>query len=158
MKNIIFLLLIIVFSAVNVSTVNAQTDNATDETNKENPVLDALIKQFGNITTEEKATRNITAALAVEYAENRTMDLMNKIISEGQKEAPSEVEPYRNCVSFFEKDYFVQLTTNENCDMNEFGDALSFFKLIGYKHESSYSNILGTTSIQLQTDKMVAED
>jgi hypothetical protein len=65
----------------------------------------------------------------------------------GQTEAK-----YANCIMMIQKDLQVVLTTDEDCNAQQFSQAVSYYKANGFPHEGSYSDMFGSKSIQLLTD------
>ena len=60
---------------------------------------------------------------------------------------------YANCIMMIMKGSFVQLMMDEDCDEQQFSEAVAHYKANGYPHESSYMDMLGSKSIQLQSDE-----
>jgi hypothetical protein len=52
------------------------------------------------------------------------------------------------------KDSFVQLQTDEDCDEQQFAEAVAHYKANGYPIESSSMDVLGTKMLQLQSEEM----
>jgi hypothetical protein len=53
--------------------------------------------------------------------------------------------PFANCIMMYDKTLQVLLSTDEDCDEQQFSDAVSYYK-------GSYNNLFGTKSMQLLTD------
>jgi hypothetical protein len=62
--------------------------------------------------------------------------------------------PYANCISMSMKHFFVQLSTDEDCSEQQFAEAVTYYKAHGYPVESSSMDLLGTKSLQLQSEEM----
>jgi hypothetical protein len=60
--------------------------------------------------------------------------------------------PFANCIMIFSKDLQVLLSTDEDCDEQQFSEAVSYYKANGFPHEGSYTDMFGTKSMQLLTD------
>jgi len=67
--------------------------------------------------------------------------------ADGQTESP-----FANCIMIIDKTLQVLLSTDEDCDEQQFSEAVSYYKANGFPHEGSYYDILGTKSMQLLTD------
>jgi hypothetical protein len=118
----------------------------------------ALVVVNLNIAYARNATEDAMRGFLSNSTDTDVMNEANKLIGEAQSKAlTSDIAKYRNCVSFFMEDSFIQLTTDEDCNISQFRDAVSYYKANGYPHESSYMNSLGITSIQLQTARAHAE-
>lgn len=50
------------------------------------------------------------------------------------------------------KDLQVLLTTDEDCNEQQFTEAVTYYKANGFPHEGSYSDMFGVKAIQLLTD------
>jgi hypothetical protein len=68
-------------------------------------------------------------------------------IAYGQTESP-----FANCLMIIDKTLQVLLSTDEDCDEQQFSEAVSYYKANGFPYEGSYYDILGTKSMQLLTD------
>lgn len=138
MWSILLIMVAMVLVVVNLNIAYAR--NATE---------DAMRELLSNSTDTELLSNSTDTDI---------MNKANKILGEAQSKAlTSDIAKYRNCVSFFMEDYFIQLTTDEDCSISQFTDAVSYFKSNGYPHETSYMNSLGITSIQLQTARAHGE-
>lgn len=61
--------------------------------------------------------------------------------------------PYANCILFKDDGYNVILQMDEDCNDDQFSQAVSYYKSHGYTHEAGYSDIFGTKQIHLKSDK-----
>jgi hypothetical protein len=46
----------------------------------------------------------------------------------------------------------VLLSTDEDCNEQQFSEAVAYYKANGFPHEGSYNDLFGTKSMQLLTD------
>jgi hypothetical protein len=60
--------------------------------------------------------------------------------------------PFANCIMIFSKDLQVLLSTDEDCNAQQFSEAVAYYKANGFPHEGSYTDMFGTKSMQLLTD------
>jgi len=68
-------------------------------------------------------------------------------IVHGQTESP-----FANCIMIIDKSLQVLLSTDEDCDEQQFSEAVSYYKANGFPHEGAYCDLFGTKSMQLLTD------
>ena len=66
----------------------------------------------------------------------------------GQSDAP-----FANCILFKDDGYNVILQIDEDCNDEQFSQAVSHYKSHGYDNEAGYSDIFGTKQIHLKSDK-----
>jgi hypothetical protein len=57
-----------------------------------------------------------------------------------------------NCIMIIDKTLQVLLSTDEDCDQQQFSEAVSYYKANGFPHEGSYYDLFETKSMQLLTD------
>jgi len=60
--------------------------------------------------------------------------------------------PYANCITIYSKGLQVVLSTDEDCSVHQFDEAMAYYKANGFPHEGSYSDAFGSKSVQLLTD------
>ncbi len=60
--------------------------------------------------------------------------------------------PFANCIMMYDKTLQVLLSTDEDCNQQQFSEAVAYYKANGFPHEGSYNNLFGTKSMQLLTD------
>ena len=68
-------------------------------------------------------------------------------IALGQSDAP-----HANCILYKDDGYNVILQMDEDCNGDQFSQAVSYYKANGY-HEVGYSDIFGTKQMSLKSDK-----
>jgi len=68
-------------------------------------------------------------------------------VAYGQTESP-----FANCIMIIDKTLQVLLSTDEDCDEQQFSEAVNHYKANGFPHEGAYYDVLGTKSMQLLTD------
>ncbi len=59
---------------------------------------------------------------------------------------------FANCIMIIDNSLHVLLSTDEDCDEQQFSEAVSYDKANGFPHEGIYSNLFGSKSMQLLTD------
>jgi hypothetical protein len=59
---------------------------------------------------------------------------------------------FANCIMIIDKTLQVLLSMDEDCDEQQFSDAVSYYKANGFPHEGAYYNLFETKSMQLLTD------
>ena len=60
--------------------------------------------------------------------------------------------PFANCIMIYSKTLQVLLATDEDCNAQQFDEAVAYYKAHGFPHEGSYSDAFGAKTIQLLTD------
>ncbi len=65
----------------------------------------------------------------------------------GQSDAP-----YANCILYKDNGYNVILQMDDDCNKEQFSQAVSYYKANGY-YEAGYSDIFGTKQMQLKSHK-----
>ena len=89
----------------------------------------------------------IVGTLAIVLSVN-TVNNVNSVI----EQAYGQIEtPFANCVMMKLEDLFVQLKTDEDCNAQQFSEAVTYYKAHGFPHESSYMDLFDKKLIQLDT-------
>ena len=73
-------------------------------------------------------------------------------IAYGQSSAP-----FANCISLFMAGDAVQLSEDEDCNAQQFAEAVTYYKANGYPHEESYMDFGYGKFIELDSEKWVQE-
>ena len=60
--------------------------------------------------------------------------------------------PFANCIMIYNKELQVVLSTDDDCNEQQFDEAMAYYKANGFPHEGSYSDAFGSKSVQLLTD------
>lgn len=60
--------------------------------------------------------------------------------------------PFANCIMMYDKTLQVLLTTDDDCNEQQFSEAVAYYKANGFPHEGSYSDMFGIKTMQLLTD------
>ena len=69
------------------------------------------------------------------------------VIAYGQSDSP-----FANCIMIYNKELQVVLSTDDDCNEQQFDEAMAYYKANGFPHEGSYSDAFGSKSVQLLTD------
>lgn len=75
------------------------------------------------------------------------MQFESGFVAYGQTESP-----FANCIMIIDKSLQVLLSTDEDCNKQQFSEAVSHYKANGFPHEGSYSDLFGMKTMQLLTD------
>jgi hypothetical protein len=75
-----------------------------------------------------------------------TVGLVLMQYAHGQSESP-----FANCIVMKIEDSFVQLGMDEDCNQEQFTEAVTYYKANGYPHESEYMDLFGSKFIKLDT-------
>lgn len=59
--------------------------------------------------------------------------------------------PFANCIQMKIDGSFVQLVTDDDCNEQQFTEAVAYYKANGYPVESTYMDLVGSKLIQLDT-------
>jgi hypothetical protein len=65
--------------------------------------------------------------------------------------------PFANCISMKMEGDFVQLSMDEDCNEQQFNEAMAYYKANGYAHETSYMDFGFGKFIELDSDKFVQD-
>ena len=60
--------------------------------------------------------------------------------------------PFANCIMMYDKTLQVLLSTDEDCNEQQFDEAMAYYKANGFPHEGSYNDLFGSKSVQLLTE------
>ena len=60
--------------------------------------------------------------------------------------------PFANCITIYSKTLQVVLSTDDDCNEQQFDEAMAYYKANGFPHEGSYSDAFGSKSVQLLSD------
>jgi hypothetical protein len=60
--------------------------------------------------------------------------------------------PFANCIMMYDKTLQVLLTIDDDCNEQQFSEAVAYYKANGFPHEGSYSDMFGIKTMQLLTD------
>jgi hypothetical protein len=71
----------------------------------------------------------------------------------GMKSSFGQTEsPFANCIMIIDRSLQVLLSTDEDCNEQQFSEAVAYYKANGFPHEAAYHDLFGTKSMQLLTD------
>ena len=65
--------------------------------------------------------------------------------------------PFANCISLFMEGDAVQLSEDEDCNEQQFAEAVTYYKENGYPHEESYMDFGYGKFIELDSEKWKQE-
>jgi hypothetical protein len=65
--------------------------------------------------------------------------------------------PFAYCISMKIAGDFVQLSMDEDCNEQQFNEAMAYYKANGYPHEASYMDFGSGKFIELDSDKFVQD-
>ena len=65
--------------------------------------------------------------------------------------------PFANCISLMMEGEAVQLSEDEDCNAQQFAEAVTYYKANGYPHEESYMDFGYGKFIELDSEKWVQD-